>query len=694
LAALGSIWILTRKAPLTLGGDAEMLQHPLLVDAFRQLRGGRLPIWTSGRWGGSPLIGDPVVGALYPAYYLGYMLTSFPHSRALDVSTCLHLTLLATGMACLLSRLGVGPVAAVATAGMVVVSPTLVYAARGWQQYWAALAYWPWLFWAAASLARAPAVGPGVVAAVALAAQVYAGYPEFSLYSGLPALAWITLAPGGLRRIPLALVVGAGGIMLALPQVLPGLDMARDSIRIGPGSAEAMQLIDRVFTLSPGSWLDALRSTPLTPLAPMKLAPVVALLAALGALGGGFPRRFLAVLAVACGLLATGSNPVYQAVRVFPPFSFFGAPMKLFYPACFALLTLAGLGLARIGSFPVRWRRLAVAAVAGTAALSCGAAPIPTALLLVGAVLLAAVPASLLPGVGAAVALAGSVGFLVVTRALDAGFAFVPPGYVELLRHRPVVRPPDGARVLALRSVPPPVQVGLNFGALWGVEAWNGMADLAQRRQQQVFEAPTPGDAAALIRQVGADPVVVVEASPLANELAVAGFVQIDRSDRLLFLSPPAPPVPQIQLVPRAEAVTAETAIAAARFGRALDENHVLVEADALPGGAEGDPAGQLEVLDQEPGALNARVAVDRPTWLVVREPYYRNWRATIDGEPARIYPAGGFVLGILVDAGSHDVHMSYRERRLAIGAVLAVLAAVLLPPALRRAAEWATRPA
>src|SRR4029453_6235298 len=85
LAALASLWILTRDTPLTLGGDAEMLHSPLLTDAVPQVRGGRLPLWTAGRWGGSPLIGDPVIGALYPPYYASYLLTPFPHWRALDV---------------------------------------------------------------------------------------------------------------------------------------------------------------------------------------------------------------------------------------------------------------------------------------------------------------------------------------------------------------------------------------------------------------------------------------------------------------------------------------------------------------------------------------------------------------------------------------------------------------------------------
>jgi len=686
LAAIASTWILTRATPLTLDGDAEMLQHPLLTDAVRQVRGGRLPVWTAGRWGGSPLIGDPVVGALYPPYYASYLLTPFPHWRALDVSTCLHLTLLATGMVCLLTRLGVGPVAAVAAAGMAVVSPTFVYAARGWQQYWAALAYWPWLFWAAATLVRTPSVRPALVASLALAAQVYAGYPEFSLYSGLPALAWVILAPGGMGRIRLVVTIGLGAIALALPQILTGLDMAGDSIRLAGGSAEVSDVLNYHFALTLPAWLDAARATPLSIMTPAKVAPAVVVLAVVGLCGGGFAPRFLAGVVAATAVLATRDSAIYQAIRSVPPFSFFNAPVKLFYPLCFALLALAGLGLGRLGGFPVPWQRAVVATVGVAAALSWGAAPLATALLAGAGVLVACAPATLLPAGAAAAALAGSVGFLVSTRVLTMTLPFLPPGYIELLRDAPAVRPREGGRMLALRANPPPAQVGLNFGALWGIEAWNGMADLAQRRQNEVIEQPTPGDAIALVRQIGADPVVVAEQGALAPALLAAGFARVDARHGLLFLSPPTPPAPRAVLVPRAEAVTPETAAAEARFGRALDTQRVLVEADALPGGADGDSNGRLEVREHAPGLVRARTVLARPTWLVLREPYYRNWRASIDGRPARVYPAGGFFLAILVDAGAHDVEVAYRERGLLPGALLAALALILLPPALRRA--------
>ena len=118
-----------------------MLLHPLLTDAFRQLRVGRLPLWTTGRWGGSPLIGDAEAGALYPPYYLAYGLTPFPHWRALDVSLCLHLALLTTGMVWCLRQIGVRPAAAVATVTLLLADPTFAYMARNWHEHLAAFAY-------------------------------------------------------------------------------------------------------------------------------------------------------------------------------------------------------------------------------------------------------------------------------------------------------------------------------------------------------------------------------------------------------------------------------------------------------------------------------------------------------------------------------------------------------------------------
>jgi hypothetical protein len=284
-----------------------------------------------------------------------------------------------------------------------------------------------------------------------------------------------------------------------------------------------------------------------------------------------------------------------------------------------------------------------------------------------------------------AAACAGSLGFLAATRALDTPTPFDPPGFIELMRQRPPVVPRDGGRMLALMPSQDFSQIGLNYGSLWGIEAWNGMADLTQSRQGKVIESTTPADPVALARQIGGDPVVVGATSRQAGIFAAAGYTIVGRMGTLVFLAAPSAPAPRVALVPRAKAVTMDAAVRAARFGRALDARRVLIEADGLPGGAVGDPAGRLDGVDRVPGLVRARVELARPTWLVVREPYFRGWRATIDGRPAQIFPAGAFMMGVLVDGGSHDVRIEYRERGVPIGFAIAAIAAVVLPFAVRQ---------
>ena len=64
---------------------------------------------------------------------------------------------------------------------------------------------------------------------------------------------------------------------------------------------------------------------------------------------------------------------------------------------------------------------------------------------------------------------------------------------------------------------------------------------------------------------------------------------------------------------------------------------------------------------------------------MIVREPYYRNWTATIDGRSAEVRPAGGFFIGVRVGAGAHAISLRYREPGFARGVVVALLAAMVL---------------
>jgi hypothetical protein len=60
IVAVG-VWMAGYPEPLALGGDNQTLHHPMFGEVLRQTVEGVLPIWTTGRWGGSPLVGDPSV---------------------------------------------------------------------------------------------------------------------------------------------------------------------------------------------------------------------------------------------------------------------------------------------------------------------------------------------------------------------------------------------------------------------------------------------------------------------------------------------------------------------------------------------------------------------------------------------------------------------------------------------------------
>jgi hypothetical protein len=300
----------------------------------------------------------------------------------------------------------------------------------------------------------------------------------------------------------------------------------------------------------------------------------------------------------------------------------------------------------------------------------------------------------LLPSDGLAVAilvltLIGSGAFLVATRPTAVPDPWDLGPFRTLDRRAPdVVRAgsPDG-RLLALRDHPRLTQVGSNYGSLWGLQSLNGIGPLAQWRQLETVEFADATMLANLVRQWGTDPVAVVRGSALEQRLVAAGFRATARTGGLTWLASGGPPVRRYVLAPRVRGVSAAAAIEAARTGDAMTETSLLVETTALIGGHEGDPNGRIEVLREHARGAVLRVAVDRPTWLAARQPYYRNWRATVDGRSATIHPAGGFFLGFLVERGQHEVVLTYEEPGLLPGVVVATLTAVLLPGLLRRAA-------
>jgi uncharacterized membrane protein YfhO len=61
---------------------------------------------------------------------------------------------------------------------------------------------------------------------------------------------------------------------------------------------------------------------------------------------------------------------------------------------------------------------------------------------------------------------------------------------------------------------------------------------------------------------------------------------------------------------------------------------------------------------------------------LILAEAWYPGWQATIGGRPLAVFPVNGWMRGVVIPAGGHEVVFSYRERLLGPGLALSLLSA------------------
>jgi uncharacterized membrane protein YfhO len=78
------------------------------------------------------------------------------------------------------------------------------------------------------------------------------------------------------------------------------------------------------------------------------------------------------------------------------------------------------------------------------------------------------------------------------------------------------------------------------------------------------------------------------------------------------------------------------------------------------------------------------------PTWLVVSENWYPDWRATIDGQPAAVRRGQFALITVELPPGAREVVLEFRSRTYARGRMitfisLAAVAGLFLVPAIRR---------
>ena len=98
-----------------------------------------------------------------------------------------------------------------------------------------------------------------------------------------------------------------------------------------------------------------------------------------------------------------------------------------------------------------------------------------------------------------------------------------------------------------------------------------------------------------------------------------------------------------------------------------------VVEADAetvASWGLTDAPTGSPEpsLISYTPERIVIRTRSNMPGLLVLKEAYYPGWQATVNGEPAEIYPTNVLFRGVAAPPGESEVVFTYRPHTWRIG--------------------------
>lgn len=356
-------------------GDAYAYFYPYWDARHEAFRSGSLPLWTPDIFMGAPLLANPQLGTFYPP---NWPLTPLNAADAIRYSILLHVLWAAVGAYALFRALqpDAGHIPAVLAGVLFGFGGYLGTHIEQINQL-QGLAWMPWLFLLLQRLLQAQrCLLPGLLLGAAWALQIFSGHTQTVFISGVGvglfalAQAWLNNTPRArplrmLRAVLWLAFAAACAVLLALPQVLPTLELTGISNRGGGFNVQEAT----AFSLPPAYIGHALLPTTDGLLFGEYVAylGVIGLgLALWGALASRSRWRWVWLLLLIVGVLfAFGRfNPLYVPLAGLPGFNAFRVPAR--WLALFALAgaMLAGLGLHALCNRPIRrWRAALVASI-------------------------------------------------------------------------------------------------------------------------------------------------------------------------------------------------------------------------------------------------------------------------------------------------------------------------------------------
>lgn len=385
------------RAGLIAGADTAAYYFPIRRFVWHTLQtAGYVPWWNSLSAGGSAIAGDPQAGLLYPLDWLGILFSD--SVQGFNCIVLLHYTLAGCG-AYVLARTYVRSRSAALLAGVAFMCSGSLCAHRGHTSLVYATAWLPWILAMVERVLRRPSLATVGLLTLCCTLQLYAGYFQVTLYTGL-ATAIAVLFRVILRRgkvLPAILVTT--GWVLALGCAAAFLMMVfylgLDSLRGQQLSYEYCTSYSFPFKLLPlivipflqGSATPGAGSPYTSPYwGPWNLTEMacfsgfIVLSLAVYCTIYWLPRRTVLgratrlwfIIALVSAILAFGSNtPAYRIVYALPVYNLFRVPARhwlLWNLACTQLAVFGFTALVRRRG----WRRSAlVRGVLGTVLCFC-----------------------------------------------------------------------------------------------------------------------------------------------------------------------------------------------------------------------------------------------------------------------------------------------------------------------------------
>jgi len=364
---------------------------PIRVLVAQILAGGNFPLWNPYIFSGMPLFASAQAGVLFP---LNWFYLAFNPSLATNLMMLATYMLAALG-AYLYARRSGSSIAGAAVTSLVWQGSGFLIGQIGHMNIVHTAALLPWLFWTIDGYAARGRRWSALLLAALVAAQTFAGHQQTLVYGLVLAAAYALVMSRSKqdravrRRYLYSVVFLVTGLLLAAVQILPTLELTRNSVRASAtyDFFSSFSLPPRMLTLFFAPYLfgggdGGMFRAPYAGEAFYNeyIGYAGLLTLALGGLAVVVKRDrrtiFWSAAAVVCLTLSLGRFlpfDAYKLIHWLPVLNLFRVPARHLMEVDFALAVLAGRALTFLPAMPDRAKatRLALIAGGGVAALTC-----------------------------------------------------------------------------------------------------------------------------------------------------------------------------------------------------------------------------------------------------------------------------------------------------------------------------------